>query len=111
VIGVKKSFLAMLILVLFLSLALAGRAQQKATSSKEAIETAKATEAVKREPVYLLKQAWLYQLKGISASYTSQYILRYLDNDSQAAEGLIEQARDVLVSAGECTAEYTKGEL
>ena len=109
----KKFFHVMLILVLFLSLVLAGCAQQKAASSKEAIETAKAMETVEQKAAYLIQQAKaFYNSKDFQESVnTAKYILRYVDKDSQAAKDLLQKAKDALASAAKAAVEDAKKKL
>ena len=96
----KNSFFSMTILGLFISLVLAGCAQEKATSSKEAMETAKSMETVEQKADYLIKQAKaFYNSKEFQQAVDiTQYILRYVDKDSQEAKNLLEKAKEALVA-------------
>jgi len=81
-------------------LALIGCAQKKAESSQSAIETAKSMDSVEQKVDYLIGQAKaFYNSNEFQQSVDiAQYILRYLDKDSQEAESLLEKAKQALVS-------------
>ena len=97
----KNLFFATVVLGLFLSLSLVGCGQKKATSSNEAIETAKSMETTEQKVDYLTKQAKaFYNSKEFQGAVDiAQYILRYLDKDSQAAKDLLEKAKSQLTGA------------
>lgn len=109
----KRLLLSVTVLVLFSSLLLAGCAQERAASSKEAIATAKAMETVEQKATYLIQQAKaFYNSKDFQeAVNTAKYILRYVDKDSQAAKDLLQKAKDALASAAKGVAEDVKKKL
>jgi len=96
----KKILSFALVVMLSLSLGLMGCGASKAESSKEAIQAAKAMETVKERTDYLVGQAKaFYRSKEFQdAVSTAQYVLRYLDRDSQAAKDLLEKAKEALAS-------------
>lgn len=71
-----------------------------AESSKEAIEIAKSLATVKEKSSYLIAQAnTLYNSKKFQDTVDiAQYILNYLDKDSQEAMSLLEKAKKALVA-------------
>ena len=99
----KGFFSLIIILSLFSSLILVGCAQEKAASSREAIELAKAMETVQPKADYLIKQARaFYNSKEFQQSIDiAQYILRAVDKDSQAAKDLLEKAKQALTQAAQ----------
>jgi hypothetical protein len=80
------------------TLFIAGCGSQKEATSKDAIEVAKAMDTVKEQTEYLLSQAKsMYNSKQFQDTIDiAQYILRYLDKDSQEAKNLIEQAKEAV---------------
>jgi len=77
---------------------------QTSSGSQEAIETAKTMEVSTEEKVkYLTSQAKaFYNSKQFQDSVdVAQYVLRYLDRDSQEAKELFEMAKKGLMEAGE----------
>ena len=108
----RRFFVAMLVLVSVMGLVISGCAQQKAESSKAAIETAKAMETAKEKADYLMAQAKaFYNSKEFQQAIDiAQYILTFLDKDSQAAKDLLEKAKDALVAqAGGAIEDIKKG--
>ena len=82
----------------------AGCGQAKTGSSDEAIQNAKAMEAPTEEKVkYLVNQAKaMYNSDEFQDTVNvAQYVLRYLDKDSQQAKDLLEMAKKDLMAAGE----------
>ncbi len=71
---------------------------QKAASSSEAIETAKAMETPEAKTNYLMQQARaFYNSKDFQEAINiAQHVLNYLDKDSQEAKDLIEKAKQKL---------------
>jgi len=105
----KRLFFAIIILgVLF-----AGCAQEKATSSKEAIDTAKSMETAEQKADYLIKQAKaFYDSKEFQQAVDiAQYVLRYVDKDSQEAKNLLEKAKEALAQAAKGAVEDVKQKL
>ncbi|UCG35439.1 MAG: hypothetical protein JSW17_01165 [Candidatus Omnitrophota bacterium] len=80
---------------------LVGCGPQKEESSQAAITAAKAMETAREKVDYLIGQAKaFYNSKDFQETIDiTQYILRYLDRDSQAAKALLEKAKDALTSA------------
>lgn len=112
----QKRFLPLLVLSLVLSIGLVGCGPKKAESSKDAITVAKAMETAEEKADYLVSQAKaFYNSKEFQQAIdTAQYILRYVDKDSQEAKNLIEKAKDALrQKAQEAVADVNKriGEL
>lgn len=109
----KRFFFIAITLGLSASLLLAGCVQQRAASSKEAIETAGAMETTQQKVDYLIKQARaFYNFRDFQdAVNTAQYILRHLDKDSQAAQDLLQKAKNALASAAKSAAEDVKKKL
>ena len=105
-----KGFLLTLIAV---SLVLSGCAQQKAASSSEAIEIAKAMETVQQKADYLIQQAKaFYSSKEFQQAVdVAQYVLRYVDKDSQEAKDLLTKAKDALAAAAKGAVEDVKQKL
>ncbi|MFC1657864.1 hypothetical protein ACFL1D_00610 [Candidatus Omnitrophota bacterium] len=103
------SFLA-IALVFSFSVLLSGCAQEKAASSREAIEAAKAMETMEQKAAYLIQQAKaFYNSQDFkNAVNTAQYILSYVDKDSQAAKDLLEKAKQALASAAKGAMEDVK---
>jgi hypothetical protein len=94
----RLSFL--IIVCIALSFAVAGCGVQKAESSKAAIDTAKTMQSVQEKTDYLVSQAKaFYNSKDFqSAVDIAQYVLRYLDKDSQSAKSLLEKAKEQLTA-------------
>jgi len=106
----KKVFIFMIVSSLALGLTLNGCGASKAESSKDAIETAKAMETVQQKTDYLVSQAKaFYNSKEFQdAVDTAQYVLRYLDRDSQAAKDLLQKAKDELLAQAKTATEGAK---
>lgn len=110
----RKILLLLFVLGLFSGLVFSGCAQQqKAESSKEAIEIAKTMETVEQKADYLINQARaFYNSKEFQeAVNAAQYVLRYLDKDSQAAKDLLGKAKEALSSAAKAAADDVKKKL
>jgi hypothetical protein len=101
------------LLSLSCSLILIGCGEKKAVSSRKAIDVAKSMETVSQKTDYLIGQAKaFYNSKEFrEAIDITQYILRYVDKDSQVAKDLLEKAKDALTSAAESTVEDVKRRL
>lgn len=102
----KRLFIFAISLVLVSGLVLSGCGTPKAESGKDAIETAKAMETVKEKTEYLIGQAQaFYDSKEFQdAVDVAQYVLRYLDRDSQAAKDLLQKAKDELAAQAKAAA-------
>lgn len=95
----KRFIVMVLIFALFLTFFTCGCAKQKkAASSKEAIESAKTLTTVEAKVNYLLQQARaFYNSKDFQQTIDiAQYILTYLDKNSQEAKSLLEKAKEQL---------------
>ena len=97
----KKLLLFFCVCLLVFGFALAACGQKKASSSSEAIDTAKAMESVEKQANYLVKQAELFytskEYKDAVAS--AQYVLNNLDKESAKAQELLEKAKAELGGA------------
>ena len=89
----------------------AGCGPQKEGSPQAAIDTAKAMETVKEKTDYLIAQAKaFYNSKDFQGAIDiAQYILRYLDKDSQVAQDLIEKAKNALMEQAQSAVDSLKG--
>ena len=90
------------LLLFFLSISVAACAQ-KAASSSEAIETAKAMETVEAKTKYMVQQAnaFVNSKKFDEAIKAAKYILANLDSESQEAKSIIERAKEELAKKAE----------
>ena len=95
---------------LVVGLILTGCGEKKVASSKEAIQTAKAMETTQEKVDYLIGQAKaFYNSKEFQGAVDiTQYILRYLDKDSQAARDLLDKAKSQLTAAAKGAVEDVK---
>jgi len=105
--------MVMLALGLVFSLTLTGCGTKKAESSKEAIQTAKAMETTEEKVDYLIGQAKaFYNSKEFqNAVDAAQYVLRYLDRDSQEARKLLDDAKAALKAEARKAVEDAKKKL
>ena len=96
----KNMFSIIAVCTLVLGLVFAGCGEKKAASSNEAIEASKSMETVQQKVDYLVGQAEVfYNSKEFQGTVDiAQYILRYLDKDSQEATSLLERAKQALVA-------------
>jgi hypothetical protein len=97
----KGIFTSLLVAILIVSVSLTGCGAKKAESSKEAIDMAKTMETAQEKANYLIGQAKaFYNSKEFQdAVDVAQYVLRYVDKDSQQAKDLVEKAKAQLTSA------------
>jgi hypothetical protein len=95
----KKPFI-LFILCMILSFVVAGCGAQKAETSRAAIDATKAMQTVQEKTDYLVSQAKaFYNSKDFQGAVDiAQYVLRYLDKDSQAAKDLLTKAKDQLTA-------------
>ena len=109
----KRFLLLMICLVCVVSFGLSGCGPQKASSPQTAIEHAKALATVSEQVNYLISQAKAYynskEFQG--AVDIAQYVLKYLDSDSQAAKDLIAKAKEAISAAASAAAETAKSKL
>jgi hypothetical protein len=91
-------------------LMIAGCGAKKADSSSQAINEAKAMQTTQEKVDYLVGQAKaFYNSKEFQGSIDiAQYILRYLDKDSQAAKDLIQKAKDQLTAQAQSMVDEAK---
>ena len=96
----KRGLLTITVLTILVSVVLTGCGGGKAASSSAAIDTAKTMETTEQKVNYLVGQAKaFYNSKDFQdAVDVAQYILRYLDKDSQKAKDLLEDAKAALAS-------------
>ena len=96
----RRSLVIIVICVFTLSLGIIGCSQKEAVSSKEAIEASKSMETVEQKVSYLAGQAkTLYNSNEFQGAVDmAQYILKYLDEDSQEAKSLLEKAKEALAA-------------
>ena len=109
-VDMNKLFVMVLAGCLILSVSLVGCGQKKTASSNEAIQVAKSMETTKEKVDYLIGQAKaFYSSKGFQEAVDiTQYVLRYLDKDSQAAKDLLEKAKNQLTAAAKGVVEDIK---
>ena len=96
----NKSVLTVAVVCLAASLMLVGCGAEKAGSSQEAIANAKTMDTAQAKTDYLIGQAKaFYNSKDFQGAVsTAQYVLQYLDKDSQAAKALLEKAKTDLAA-------------
>jgi hypothetical protein len=99
-VAMKKVTGLVVVMGLICALVVSGCGARKAETSKAAIETAKAMETTEQKAAYLVAQAKaFYNSEEFQGSVDiAQYVLRYLDRDSQEARQLLEQAKDALLA-------------
>lgn len=105
-----KILTSLVIVSILLSIGVAGCGQQKAASSREAINAAKAMETVEEKSAYLIGQAKaFYNSKEFQQAVDiAQYILQYVDKDSTAAKDLLEKAKNALAAAAKAKLDEAK---
>ena len=86
---------------------------QKATSSTEAIQHAQALKTPQEQADYLISQAKAFlNLKNYQeATATAQYILAKVDQNSQAAQDLLQQATQQAANAARAAVKDAKKRL
>ncbi|MFH1656112.1 MAG: hypothetical protein ABH954_05840 [Candidatus Omnitrophota bacterium] len=106
----KKTLCLMLVFLLTASLSLVGCGPKKESSSKDAIAVAKSMETLEEKANYLIGQAnAFYNSKQFKdAIDAAQYVLRYLDKESESAKGLIQKAKDAITAQAQKAAEDVK---
>jgi alkyl sulfatase BDS1-like metallo-beta-lactamase superfamily hydrolase len=85
---------------IMLGFAVAGCGAQKAESPRAAIDVAKTMQTAQEKTDYLISQAKaFYNSKDFQGAVDiAQYVLRYLDKDSQAAKDLLTKAKEQLTA-------------
>ena len=108
-----KKIASFVLVCCIVSFGLTGCAPQKAESPKVAITAAKAMETTQEQINYLMGQAKaFYNSKEFQGTVDiAQYVLRYLDKDSQAAKALLDKAKDALTAAAKGAAGDVKKKL
>ncbi len=106
----SKPILSVVCAILVLGLIVAGCGAKKAESSKAAIDQAKTMETVEQKVDYLVGQAKaFYNSKEFQGAIDiAQYILSYLDKDSQQAKDLLNKAKEALQAQAQKLAEDAK---
>jgi hypothetical protein len=101
----KKAITFVVAGILIIGFAVYGCTQKKAASSKEAIEASKAMQTVQEKVDYLIGQAKaFYNSKDFQGAMdTAQYVLGYLDKNSQEAKNLLEKTKSELKAAASKT--------
>ena len=109
----KKIILLVLLIGLSLNFMITGCGTQTESASAAAIEASKKLATVQEQTTYLIGQAQtLYNSKEFQQVIDiAQYILRFLDKDSQEAMSLLEKAKDALLSQAGSSMEDIKKSL
>jgi hypothetical protein len=86
---------------------------KKAASSQEAIESSKTMQDVKQQASYLMGQAnAFYNSKNFQEAVNiAQYVLSYLDKNSQEAQSLLDKAKEQIKALGAQKIDALKGKL
>ncbi len=94
----KKLLTLLAAVAIGVSLTVIGCGPQKAASSKEAIDASKAMQTVQAKTDYLVQQAKaFYNSKDFQQAVdVAQYVLAYVDKDSQEAKTLLDKAKEQL---------------
>lgn len=97
----KKGFFSLIAAGFIFGFIFIGCGPQKAESSREAIDVAKAMETTQEQLSYLINQAKaFYNSEEFQGTIEiAQYIVRYVDSDSDEAKNLLERAREALTAA------------
>jgi len=106
----KKGLTIIIAICLVTGLSLVGCGAEKADSSQDAIQTAKTMATVQEQTDYLVKQAKdFYSSDDFQGAIDiAQYVLRYLDKDSKAAQEILQKAKDQLTAQVKKQAEDLK---
>ncbi len=109
----RKIIACFAVLVLCASIGLAGCGEKKAASSQEAINASKAMQTVKEKADYLIGQAnAFYNSKEFQQAIdVAQYVLTYVDKNSQDAQSLIEKAKNQLAALAQKKADELKSKM
>jgi len=110
----KRRSVSAAVICLFFAVLFSGCAQQPtAAGSKEAIDIASGMQTMQEKAAFLMKEAQAFYSsdKFQDAIDTAQYVLRYVDKDSQAAKDLIEKAKQELMKAAESKMDEMKGKV
>lgn len=95
-----RRFFSILLVLSIVSLGLFSCGPKKEATSKDAIKVAESMSTLKEKADYLIGQAKaFYGSKQFQDAIDSaQYVLRYLDKESEEAKGLIQKAKDALTT-------------
>ena len=106
----KRIICGIIIVLLITSISLFGCGPKKEATSQDAIEVAKAMETLEEKADYLIAQAKaFYNSKQFQdAINAAQYVLNYLDKESEAAKSLLQKAKDALAAQAEKAADELK---
>ncbi|MCK5306034.1 MAG: hypothetical protein KAJ66_02790 [Candidatus Omnitrophica bacterium] len=96
----KRGLVIIVVCCFMFGLGIIGCSEKKVASSNEAIEASKSMETTGQKINYLIGQAnTLYSSKEFQGAVDiAQYILRYVDKDSQEAKNLLEKAKEALIA-------------
>lgn len=106
----NKNTLFIVVALLCISVVLIGCGAKKEASPQAAIQKSEAMATVQQKADYLVGQAKaFYNSKQYNdAMSIAQYVISYVDANSQAAKGLIEKAKDALAAQAKQAAESMK---
>lgn len=109
----NKGIIGLAVVVLCLSIALVGCGAPKEASSQAAIEKSKAMATVQQKTDYLVGQARAFvNSKDFEQAISiAQYTLSNVDSNSQAARGILDQARAELTAKAKKAMEDVKAKL
>ena len=102
-----------IVLVVALGLGMAQQPAPKPTSASEAIEAISSMQTVAEKTSYLVARAKeFYASEQFQQTVdVAQYILRYLDKDSQDAKSLLDMAKDALAQKAQSTVNDLKSKI
>lgn len=108
-----KALAAIMIVSIALSIAFSGCGPQKAASSQEAIEASKTMQTVQVKADYLIQQAKaFYNSKDFQQAVDiAQYVLAYVDKNSQEAKTLLEKAKEQLTAMAQKQIDALKSKM
>jgi hypothetical protein len=109
----RKVLVLVVCLVCIISFSSIGCGPKKASSVQSAVKTAKTMQTVNEKVDYLISQAKaFYNSKDFQGTVDiAQYILSFLDSDSQAAKDLLAKAQQAVTDAAKGAVEDVKGKL
>ncbi|MBN3039821.1 MAG: tetratricopeptide repeat protein [Candidatus Omnitrophica bacterium] len=97
----KRNYLLFLVIILITGIFLSSCSPKKASSSNEAIDISKDIATAQEKADYLMGQAKaFYNSKQFQEAVDiTQYVLRFVDTESQEAKDLLEKAKKELEAA------------
>lgn len=109
----RKILVFVVCLVCIVSFSMVGCGPQKASSVQDAVRNAKEMQTVDEKINYLISQAKaFYNSKDFQGTVDiAQYILSFLDSDSQGAKDLLEKAKQAIASAAKAAADSVKSKM